>query len=741
MFQNNAEANRSTGVGPYPMVKRANLKQIEDAKAVEAKPAEVEIPASVLAGHIRRAWARNKLAKERVALDLLRCLRARRGMYSQDEINQMSQTGGLNFVWVDLTETKCRAASAWIREVLFPPGDVPFQVQPSPMPDLPVEYKRALTAKAMKQAQETMLQAAQAGGETMSRDEFVSLASDIGDKLRDQTQKQYERKAKGAAARMQKQIEDNMAEGGWNQSLDEFIEDFVTYPAAMIEGPVFGHEKQLQWLPGWKLGVKNNKIQKWTRRSPFDVFPAPYATDCQRGDLIIRLRYRRDELFDCIGLEHFKEDAIRQALEDYTNGHMEAWLWTESERQRLEQYTYYSWLSPAGVIDALWFWGGVPGWKLMQWQVEGWDSLDPDRDYEVDAILIGPYVIRCAINSDPLGRRPFFKACFDAIPGAFWGRSVPDLASSCQKMVNASASALADNLGAASGPMAWVHNDRLADGESSTDIYPWRVWQLKSDPTQGTNPGVGFWQANDNSEKLVSLIERWETKADDATGIPRYTYGNERVGGAASTLGGLSLLMNNAAKGLRRAISNVDFGVIEPSVTRSYVYNMLYNPDQSIKADCFVAPQGALCLLIKETQSQARLQMLQTTNNPVDMEIIGVEGRAKLMRETFKALDVPLDGIVPTDEELKTRMEEQRAAQEQEAAMLQQQQQEVLAMKAAEDKGKADLEREKMDREDKREGMRAAAQLQAAKMRSGGGEKKVVFDYDEGGNIRGAVTQ
>ncbi len=723
MYQNDAEANRSVGVGPYPLVKRANAKQLEDAKVQQDKLAPQaaqgydaeDVSSSVLAGHIRRAWQRNKLFKEKVALDLLRCLRARRGMYSQDELNQMAQTGGLNFVWVDLTETKCRAASAWIREVLFPPGDVPFQVEPSPMPDLPVEYKKALTTEAMRRAQQTMVEAVKQGGDVMSRDEFIALASDVGDKLYDEVQDRYMAKAKKAAARMQERIKDCMAEGGWDTAMDEFIEDFVTYPAAIIEGPVYGHEKMLEWVPGWKLKVQNKTIQKWRRHSPFDVYPAPYAKDCQRGELIVRLRFMRDELFDCIGLDHFNEEAIRMALDAYSGGHFEGWLWTEAERQRLEQYTYYTWLSPSGVIDALWYWGGVPGWKLMHWKVEGWEDLDPMKDYEVDAILIGPYVIRCAINRDPLGRRPFFKACFDAIPGAFWGRSVPDLASTCQKMVNAAASALADNLGAASGPMAWVHNDRLADGESSVDIYPWRVWQLKSDPTQGVNPGVGFWQANDNSQMLNQLIERWEVKADDATGIPRYTYGNERVGGAASTLGGLSLLMNNAAKGLRRAIANIDFGVIEPSVTRSYVFNMLYDPDEAIKGDCYVKPSGAISLLIKETQSQARLQALTMTNNPVDLQITGLEGRAKLMRETFKALDVPVDGIVPTEDEMKKRQAEQAQMQQAQQAQQVQQatavQQAEAEREAAINEQKAQLQRDQMQSKERIAGAQIAASM------------------------------
>ena len=36
-------------------------------------------------------------------------------------------------------------------------------------------------------------------------------------------------------------------------------------------------------------------------------------------------------------------------------------------------------------------------------------------------------------------------------------------------------------------------------------------------------------------------------RADDATGVPRYTYGNGVTAGAGDTAQGLSMLMNNAA--------------------------------------------------------------------------------------------------------------------------------------------------------------------------------------------------
>lgn len=726
--------------GINPMVQVATL---DDIRAAETAPEPLDFQAtdSVLGGHIRRAWDRNKIFKERTALRLLKCLRARRGMYSPGEIAQMQQNGGLNFVWVDLTETKCRAASAWIREVLLPVGERPWMLEPTPIPDLPDEVDQSIIAKAAGEAKAVMDRIFQTGAGVMSPEEFRTLAMELHDKLRDEVVRESEKVAGKRAERMSGRIADAMDEGFWENAVDEFIEDFVTYPTAILKGPFYARRKKLTWLPGFKPGVTNKAEQQWSRVDPFDAYPSPYARTPQDGDFIERVRFQRRELFDCIGMPGYDEQKIRQALLDYTNGHLEGWLWTEAERQRLQQDTMYTWLSPAGVIDALHYWGPVPGWKLMDWGIQNIDTIDPERDYEVDAILVGQYVIYCALNTDPLGRRPYWAASYDAVPGAFWGRSVPDLADTSQKMCNAAASALADNLGMASGPMIWVHTDRLADGESATDVYPWRVYQLKSDPSQGVNPGIGSIQFNPQIEAMQSVIEKWEIRADDATGIPRYTYGNERVGGAANTYSGLSMLMNNAAKGLRRAIGNIDINVIQQTVFSAYINEMVYGEDSTIKGDCFVSPRGAAALLVKEAQTQARISALQMSATPEDLQLLGAKTRLQLWREVFKALDIPTDHM-PDDEELEAREEAAAEAQAAQAQAVQEAEarkeaaigERELAVENLKQQGETQRAKDRNDTELKKVGATIAAQA-AAKAAE---PKGVALRRDQDGNIIGA---
>jgi hypothetical protein len=682
-----------------PLVRQLGLQQLieRDADPVpEFQSIGNSQTETALAGHIRKSWGDNKLAKQKIERRMLNCLRARRGEYSSEALAQIQANGGTNIVWADLTETKCRGASAWIREIVLPAGERPWGVSPTPIADLPKGLKLSIVNKSIAQAQQVMQQMAESAGVTMDKSEFRQTVAELGQQLREEAEHELKKAADKRAKRMETRIADRLAQGCWEEAMDAFVEDFVTFPAAILKGPVYQRHKRLSWGEGWKPKVANNPAQTWARVSPFDAYPSVGATDCQKGDFIERERFFRNDLHDLKGLPGYHDDQIEAALLEYSNGHLEGWLWTEAERQRLEKETSYLFLTPPGVIDALNFWGSVPGWKLLSWGVQ--QDLEPDKDYEVNCLLVGRFVIYCALNPDPLGMRPYHRACYDEIPGAFWGRSIPDLAAVHQQMCNGCACALADNMGASSGPIGWIHMDRLAEGEQSLDISGWKLYQLRSDPSQGVNPGVGFFDVPNHSAQLMQVYAEWEQRADDATGVPRYTYGNGEAAGAGDTASGLSMLMNNAAKGLRRAISNIDLRVIQPTIGMAFVNEMIYNPDESIKGDCIIVPRGAAAILIKESAQTRRTNFLAMTANPIDMEIIGVKGRAALLREVASAMELPVDEVVPSEEELDKRQKAQAEAQAQQMQaqqqMLQQQQDAEVQGEVAKTQAKGEIDQQ-----------------------------------------------
>ncbi|MGP3789776.1 portal protein [Pseudomonas sp. B392_1p] len=605
---------------------------------------------SSLAAHIRRGFEAAKTAKQPIEQRLLDCARRQKGVYDEAKLRAIREEGGSE-LYPKITTTKCRAAAAWIRDILMPASGRPWGLDPTPVADIPPEYLHMF----MQQLGEAAQGKSQQDIEELIRREAQTRARDIAD-------------------RHEEVIDDQLTEGGWQEALESFIDDFVTYPAALMRGPLLQRVTELAWMEGWQMTEVESIKPQFARVSPFDIYPSPDSTDIDDGAFLIeRERYTRSMLNRLRGVPGYSEDALQEVLTEHGRGGLREWLATDSERARLED-RQSDWLNNQGeTIEGLHYWGSAQGLMLLQWGMTPEQIDDPLAEYEIDAILIGRNVIRCVINRSPMGERPYHKASFQLVPGSFWGLGIPELMADIQDMCCAVARAQANNMAFASGPQIEINIDRLAPEENPNEIFPMKRWRTKSDRTNTSSPqpAIRFFQPDSRAGELMQVYSQWEQRADDATNIPRYAYGSDKARGAGATMGGLSMLMESANKGIKDAIRHIDRGVTRRVINALWLFNMRYSNDMSIKGDCRVVPRGASAMLLREQTQQARQQFLAAVTNPTDMEIIGVDGRAKLLRSIADQLDMP--GLIPDDDAIKARMEQQgkqQAEQQQQMAQI-----------------------------------------------------------------------
>jgi hypothetical protein len=217
-------------------------------------------------------------------------------------------------------------------------------------------------------------------------------------------------------------------------------------------------------------------------------------------------------------------------------------------------------------------------------------------------------------------------------------------------------------MGIASGPQVTINLDRLAPGEDVTQLVPWRIWQTTNDPAapgQGSKP-VEFFQPDSRIQELMAVFQQFSQMADEYSGLPKYLAGDS-AGGAGRTASGLSMLMGNAGKSIKQVVANIDMGIMTPLLERLYDHNMMYSDDPDLKGDIHIQAKGAEALITKDAAQLRRTEFLQATANPIDMGIIGVTGRAAVLREIAKGLDMDPDDVVPGIEVLKAK---QMAAQQ-----------------------------------------------------------------------------
>jgi hypothetical protein len=635
----------------------------EEKMAAQARAMEANNQGVIqgLAAQIRRHWVANKQLRLPFELEMLAALRAKRGEYDPEKLAKIRKHHGSE-IYMMLFATKARQFKALIGDVLMGTGqDKPWTLKTTPVPELPQNVQ----AEIMQGAAQLVMQAEQSGA-PMSLDEVRQMLRDA----KDHAEASLMGEANARCDRAEKKVEDMLVEGKWLEALYDFIDDLAVFKSAFIKGPVVRKTPVLKWEPQpdgtfEPTATFENKPQ-WHRVDPLMLYPSEDNKTGHEGNLIERHRLSRGALYDMIGLEGYSEDAIRQVLEEYGTGGLHEWLQIDTERAQVESGTTFR--QNDDLIDALQYWGRASGKMLIEWGMTPEEVPDEGKEYDVEAWLIGNWVIKAGINNDPLARRPYYKDSFESVPGAFWGTSVYDSMRDCEGMCQAAARALANNLGIASGPQVWVNNDRLPTNEEITEMFPWKIWQTQSDPMGGSAAPIGFFQPSSNAAELMGVYEKFSALADEYTGIPKYMTGvSGSEGGAGRTASGMSMMITNAGKTIKKVIASLDFNIIEPSVDGAFMFVMRYIPDPDIKGDLQVHARGATSLIVKDTAAVRRNEFLQLTENPIDMQIMGVEGRANILRAQSKALDMDAE-IIPSTTQIR-QQQFMAAQQAQQAAM------------------------------------------------------------------------
>lgn len=597
-----------------------------------------------LANHIFSCWNANKTAKQPIEKVLLECLRMRNGEYDPNVLAQLRTQGETDPIYMMIPDIKCRAFESWMKDIILPAGEVPFSINPTPKPDLPVEMQNYAKAKIVTGLQTKM---AEMGitKEQLTKENVI----EVGEQIKKELQQQLIEQAKSDAEKFTTEINDQLTEGKWYEALEELIEDIATYPTAFMKGPVVRKKRVLKWdnangrsVP--RIGMEI--VKEYKRISPFDLYPSSGAKTLDDGNLIERISYSTSDLQDMIGVEGFDEAAIRAVLHLYGQGGLKYWLALSSDTIRGELLNHHNKTAdPEPTIDCLKFMGTVQGRLLKDWGMAA--QIDEDKVYPITAYLIGSFVISARLNDHPLAKRNYFSASFVRKNDSIWGRGVCQVIKDVARMCNSAARSIQRNMAIASGPMAWLIEDRIDPTQTPGVMHPWKIFRFNSGEVKNRSDlPMGFFNVDSIVNELLAIYKHFYDQASEVSGIPAYVYGSEKVGGAGTTATGLSMLMNAAGKVMRGTALHIDNGIIKPSVEAHWLYIMIYEPDKAI-GDIKIVARASDYLMQLEQMQVAIGNALNITGNPIDMQIIGLEGRGELLRELMKRTRLPVDKIVP----------------------------------------------------------------------------------------------
>lgn len=644
-------------VGPASLNRQLSDQATQRAQAEDKALQVNDNVEQSLAGFIRAEWTmmqRHRNSGNAGWSDrLLSAMRTFKGQYDAVKLAEIDKFGGSR-VYARLIAMKCRGATSLLRDVYLAP-DRAWGIAPPDDPEIPASIKQSVM-----QLIQTEVGTMQQAGAQVSPDQIRDRTVQLIEAARDAAK----RKARDQANVAEDKIDEILKEGGFYKAVAEFLVDLPIFPFACIKGPIVRILPDVKWNNGRATSVQIPKLC-WQRISPFDVWFTPGVADIEDAAVIERSRITRAELNDCLDLPGYSKTAITNVLRDYGTGGINTdWDTTDAERAVMEsrENPHYN---RSHMLSMLTYVGNCQGQLLRDWGLPG--VPDINRDYYVEAQLIGQYVIKVQFSPSPRRRHSYYITSFEKVPGTPVGNGLPDILEDIQDVSNATLRSLVNNLSISSGPQVVVLEDRLSPGEDGDDLYPWKRWHMTSDPLgQASSVApVTFFQPNSNAQELLTVYQAFSQMADDLSAIPKYLAGNG-AGGAGRTASGLAMLMGNASKVLQTVAANIDRDVYDPLLSNLFDLIMLTDQSGLLTGEEKVQVLGVNVALQKETERSRQLEFLQITANPIDLQIIGPRGRANVLRAVSSTIGLQGEDIVPSDDQLEAQQKQaaEQAAQQ-----------------------------------------------------------------------------
>ena len=608
-----------------------------------------------------RKWKEDETDVQQIIIDNLN---RRNGKYGTDKLEKIKQAGSSD-VFIGLTGVKCRSFESFIHDIYTANKKRTWTLKATPIPELTEEDKQ----KIVQQALQEFMQKAN-NDPNIQEQEAYTIASTLRQTLVEENYKTANKKAE----EMSRLIDDQMIEGDFEKAFDEAIMDLSCSKAAIIKGPLIRKRPKRN---GWKTKgkktvpvIEEELVVTFERVSPLDFYPGRSNRSVDDGPIVEKTFLSKDSLLANRSESGYLSDNIEYILKENDKPAYNELNYSddkeELERREHDDSLYANEFSPN--VEAFEYWVHCKGSMLPDYgitkDIHG-KKLDPLKDYDVNAITVDGLLVYVHLNQDILGRRPYSVYGFAKEIGGFWYQGIPEIIKNEQDIANAAARSMVNNLGIASGPQVVIPDiNRIPEGEDITSMYPWKIWQGSS---MGGNQGplIDFYQPESRSREMLDILNRSLNIADSTLEMPQFNSGPEKVGTAGRTSSGLSMIISNSNRGLKRVLLGIDKLLIKPLIDRLYDYNMMTSDDDAIKGDMNFVSDGIVALLMKEQISEKRLSLLNITNNEFDQKILGLDGRAKILADAMETLETDYDDIKPSEEKIKTLIDREETMQKQ----------------------------------------------------------------------------
>lgn len=536
-------------------------------------------------------------------------------------------------VFINITRPYTDAAVARVTDMLLPNDEKNWGIKPTPIPQL---------EEMAKLQQQVSPPAAVPPSVTAPPGLMPGAPNPMAQAIDQAVQVLEEAKKRAEAA--EKQIEDWLVECQYHSEVRKAFEDCGRLGTGILKGPTpkkVKRRKATQTPDGMALVIEMEIAPHTRRIDPWNLFPDPSCgEDIHCGSYIVERDYvTARQLRDLKGVPGYVDEAIEKVLEEGPGKcHMDG-----------RRPGYDDFIGDSEKFEIWYFHGYIDRDDLDAMGVEAEGSADT---MPATVTLINDTPIKAALNPLDSGEFPYDMMPWQRRAGSPFGIGIPMQIRAPQRIVNGATRNMMDNAGLSGGPQLVIRQNAITPADNSWAITPRKIWFAREEMDGRTvNDAITAINIPSMQGDLMAIVQYAMKMAEDTTGLPMIMQG--QLGKAPDTVGGMTMLQNNASTVLRRIARTFDDCVTEPHIRRYYEWLMMYGDDEA-KGDYTIDARGSSALVERDLANQALLQMGAFVANPA----FGIDPE-KWIRETMASQRLDPQKLL-MDDEKKAQLAQQQ---------------------------------------------------------------------------------
>lgn len=500
-------------------------------------------------------------------------------------------------VFLNITKPKTDSTVARVTEMALPHDDSPFELGPTPIPEL---------SEAVDRNDQTPVQLA---------DGSMAPAADVA--------KATIAKAQMSAEKAQTQIEDWFVESGVYIELRKCIKDAGRIGTGVMKGPFPIAKKEKKWSVKNAVAALTEKVKivpggKCIKAE--DFYPDPSCGDnIHDGAFVFERDYMTARRVRALAeIPGYDRQALAEVLKaGPQNRRVRGARFIvdrdgetrQFDSETFEIFYYYGDIPPADLIN-----GGfvIQGLTDYEDDPELEDSVNAKKREDlidqalqlntvsIVATMINERIVRVSMNPLETGDFPFDVLPWEPVDGQPWGRGLPRKIAVAQRMLNASVRALMENAGMSAGPQVIVAKNVVTPWNDRHEIVGRKGWYFTpTDTMKDVREAFQVVEIPSAQAELQAIIEFSLKMADELSNIPMLLQGI--LGNAPDTFGGMKMLENNASSPLKGHAKLLDDRLFTPKLKRWYAWLMADpNVSPDAKGDHEISARCSTALVQRE---------------------------------------------------------------------------------------------------------------------------------------------